>query len=317
MRVLIADDSTISRRLLEAALTKWDYEVVVASDGTEAWRELQKENAPRMAILDWMMPGLSGPEVCRLVRDLQQARYTYILLVSSRNHREDLIEGMEAGADDYITKPFDQNELKVRLGPGRRIVELQDDLEAAQAALREQATIDPLSRLWNRRTTLEILERELARCARGSNPLGVILADLDRFKTVNDTYGHLAGDSVLREAAKRMSASSRQYDTVGRYGGEEFLLVLPGCDEDTAAARAERLRVEIAESPFPIGDGRQLDLTCSFGTTALAAGTQCGPEQIISVADQALYEAKDLGRNRVVSHEPALEKPDTTPQTPA
>ncbi len=313
MRVLIADDSTISRRLLEAALRKWNYDVVVAADGAEAWRELQKEDAPRLAVLDWMMPGMSGPEVCRLLREREDERYTYILLVTSRSHREDLIEGMEAGADDYITKPFDQNELKVRLGPGRRIVELQDALLAAQAALREQATVDPLTRIWNRRTTLEILDRELARCERGASPLGLVLADLDRFKTVNDTHGHLAGDRVLHEAAQRMAASSRQYDAVGRYGGEEFLLILPGCDSVSAESQAQRLRLIISEMPFLIDGDQKLDITCSFGVTGVPARQRCSQEEIISVADTALYKAKKQGRNCVVRLDPDEEPAPSSP----
>jgi diguanylate cyclase (GGDEF)-like protein len=312
MRILIADDSTISRRLLEAALLKWDYDVIVASDGAEAWEELQKDDAPRLAILDWMMPGMSGPEVCRLIREREDERYTYILLVTSRSHREDLIEGMEAGADDYITKPFDQNELKVRLGPGRRIVELQDALLAAQAALREQATIDPLTRIWNRRTTLEILDRELARCARGANPLGLVLADLDRFKSVNDTYGHLAGDRVLHDAARRMASSSRQYDAIGRYGGEEFLFILPGCDDLAAECQAERLRLIIAEAPFEINNGKHLDITCSFGVTAIPPGQNLSQEEIIAIADSALYEAKKRGRNCVVMLDPKVQSQEAS-----
>ena len=201
MKALIADDSLISRRLLEAALRKWDYQVVMASDGEEAWEHLRQKDAPRIAILDWMMPGLSGPEVCKRVRALKTDRYTYILLVTSRSHREDLIEGMEAGADDYITKPFDQNELKVRLGPGRRIVELQDLLISAQDALREQATKDALTKLWNRRTILEIFDRELARAIRHGAPLTVAMADIDGFKGINDTYGHQLAIGFCRRRA--------------------------------------------------------------------------------------------------------------------
>ena len=300
MRVLIADDSMISRRLLEAALKKWDYEVIVASDGAEAWELLRGDDAPRMAILDWMMPGLSGPEVCRRVRALAQDQYTYILLVTSRSHKEDLIEGMEAGADDYLTKPFDQNELKVRLGPGRRIVELQHALIEAQQLLREQATVDPLTRVWNRRTILEILEREIARAGRSGGAVGVVLIDLDGFKAVNDQHGHLTGDAVLREAATRMKNSSRSYDSIGRYGGEEFLILLPGCDQATAAMQAERARQDLANHVIEV-DGKSFYVTASFGVTSMQAGEHEGVEALLRTADNALYRAKQNGRNCVVA----------------
>lgn len=206
MRVLIADDSIVSRHLLDATLRKWGYEVVVACDGVEAWNILQSPDAPKLVILDWVMPGLTGPEVCRLVR--QQAKsgensankdsYTYILLLTSKSLKEDLIEGMESGADDYITKPFDQHELKVRLRAGTRIIDLERELIFAREELREQATKDFLMRIWNRSSILDILQRELIRGSREKRALGVVLADLDHFKAINDTFGHFAGDAVLR-----------------------------------------------------------------------------------------------------------------------
>src|SRR5271167_1619453 len=250
MRILIADDSIVSRHLLDATLRKWGYEVVVACDGVEAWNYLQTEDAPKLAILDWVMPGLTGPEVCRRVREYAHDRersqdkdsYTYILLLTSKGLREDLIEGMEAGADDYITKPFDQHELKVRLRAGTRIIDLHRELVAAREALREQATKDFLTRIWNRSSILDILQRELSRAGREKSSVGIVLADLDQFKLVNDTYGHFAGDAVLREFARRMQAVTRPYDSVGRYGGEEFLIILPGCDSECTSNQAERMR---------------------------------------------------------------------------
>src|SRR5579883_3074258 len=238
MRVLIADDSIVSRHLLDATLRKWGYEVVVACDGVEAWEILQSPDAPKLVILDWVMPGLTGPEVCRRVRERAKSpetkseSYTYILLLTSKSLKEDLIEGMESGADDYVTKPFDQHELKARLRAGTRIIDLEQQLVTAREELREQATRDFLTRIWNRSSILDILQRELARGGREHRPVGVILADLDHFKAVNDTYGHFAGDAVLLEFARRVQASMRQYDSIGRYGGEEFLIVLPGCDEE-------------------------------------------------------------------------------------
>jgi two-component system cell cycle response regulator len=303
MRILIADDSVVSRHLLDATLRKWGYEVVVASDGLEAWNALKREDAPRIAILDWVMPGMTGPEVCKQLREhtkgSSEAAYTYLLLLSSKSQREDLIEGLESGADDYLTKPFDQHELKVRLRAGTRIIDLQRELLSAREELREQATKDFLTRLWNRSSILDILQRDLTRGARENRPVGVVLADLDRFKSVNDTYGHFAGDAVLRESSRRMSASIRSYDSIGRYGGEEFLIILPGCDDPCTANQGERMRAALASEPMLINEERQA-VTGSFGATSWRPGAPALAENLIRVADSALYMAKNQGRNRVV-----------------
>lgn len=298
-RVLVADDSAISRRLLEAVLGRWGYEVISVQDGTKAWEILQGDDAPRLAILDWMMPGLSGPDVCRMVRERGCPHYTYLILLTARNDKADLIAGMEAGADDYLVKPFDTNELKVRLGPGRRIIQLQQELLHVQELLREQATRDALTKLWNRHAIDEILVRELARSYRENIPLGVLMADLDCFKRVNDTYGHVAGDAVLQEVARRFLASSRAYDAVGRYGGEEFLLIMPGCDEQAALQTAERMREGIRQEPIELG-GVPVMVTASFGVMSLPRGQEELPATVVRLADQALYQAKQAGRDRCV-----------------
>ncbi len=302
MRILIADDSVVSRHLLDATLRRWGYEVVIACDGNEAWRILQAEDAPKIAILDWMMPGLTGPEVCSRVRANLKDKdlYTYILLLSSKSQREDLIEGMESGADDYLTKPFDQHELQVRLRPGLRIIQLQHELIAAREDLREQATKDFLTSVWNRSSILDILNRELQRGVREGRPVGLVIADLDHFKSVNDTYGHFAGDAVLREFVRRIAGSIRPYDAIGRYGGEEFLMVLPGCDAAATVRQAERMRAALANEPMFFNEESKL-ITCSFGATSWVQGMDPAEEALIRVADDALYRAKRQGRNRVVA----------------
>src|SRR5580658_3053888 len=298
VKILIADDSIVSRHLLEATLRKWGYEVMVACDGAEALDLLQRDDAPSLIILDWMMPGMTGVEVCRRIRQRDSEPYTYILLLTSKSQKEDLIEGMDAGADDYITKPFDQNELQVRLRAGTRLVDLQAQLLKAREDLREQAERDSLTRLWNRSWILKQLGRELARSEREARPLGVVIVDLDHFKHINDTHGHLAGDAVLREAARRMQNSIRQYDSIGRYGGEEFLILFPGCSEADTFAQADRLRKQLAQAEMSVNDS-SLRVTASFGVTTAMPGETWTEEALIRKADEALYVAKKSGRNRV------------------
>jgi two-component system cell cycle response regulator len=297
MQVLIADDSLLSRRLLEETLQGWGYQVRAVADGAEAWRVLSEENPPTLAIFDWMMPGFTGPELCQMIREKTREPYIYILLLTSRSERDDLVEGMDAGADDYVTKPFDRHELQVRLRAGRRIVDLQKELLATREALRVQATHDYLTQLWNRSAILEILDRELARSEREGTPVGLVIADLDSFKAINDTHGHPAGDTVLRQAASRMQACIRQYDSIGRYGGEEFVIVLPGTDEHAVRVQAERMRAAIREIPIVLPD-RSLTITSSFGCTVGHRG-EGAAEMLIRAADTALYQAKRGGRDRV------------------
>ena len=298
MQILVAEDNPVFRKMLRNLLSKWGYDVVLASNGQEAWHILQTSDAPPLAILDWMMPNLDGVDVCRRLRRARQQRYVYVLLLTAKTEQKDLVEGMEAGADDYLTKPFNAHELRVRLRAGRRILELQEQLLLAQEALREQATHDGLTGLWNRTSILEILQKEAARSERESTPLAVVMADLDSFKQINDTHGHLAGDSVLRETASRMRANIRPYDAIGRYGGEEFLFVLPGCDGSGGFNEAERLRQSIADERYSISTG-EINVTCSLGLSWANRPDAAGTKKLLRCADTALYQAKRRGRNRV------------------
>jgi len=295
MRVLAAEDNPVFQSMLRTMLTKWGYQAVIARDGLEAWDALRDEDPPRLAILDWMMPGLDGVEVCRRVRGTDREPYIYILLLTARTDAQDLIDGMEAGADDYLTKPFNAQELRVRLRAGCRILALQEQLLHTREALRDQATHDGLTKLLNRGAILEVLRTEIARAERERHPLSVLMLDLDRFKSINDVHGHLIGDMVLREAAQRMRAAGRRYDSVGRYGGEEFLVVLPGCGLDDARSQAERLRETIAGTPFA-SDSQPLRVTISVG---VSCAHDHDADILIREADEALYRAKSLGRNRV------------------
>ena len=295
MKILVADDRNVSRHLLSSMVKKWGYDVVSASDGAQAWEVLRQPDAPRLAVLDWMMPGLTGPQVCEMVRQKGGDAYVYILLLTGRTQREDVIEGMTAGADDYVVKPFDQQELKVRLRAGRRIVELQDELLSAREALLKQATHDALTGLKNRARIREILADQMKTAQQAGSPLGVIMLDLDKFKQVNDVHGHAAGDLVLIAASERVQNVLDESDAVGRYGGEEFLIVAPKAPEDLAAL-AERVRAAIAAEPVPSG-AALLTVTASLGYASYCPKVDA--ETLLRAADEALYRAKHQGRNRV------------------
>lgn len=299
MKILAAEDNPVFQSMLRSILTKWGYEVVTAADGNEALAALEAEDPPRLAILDWMMPGIDGVDICRRVRAIGREPYIYILLLTARTESEDLVEGIDSGADDYLTKPFKAPELRARLRAGQRILELQEQLMAAREALRQEATHDSLTGLLNRHAILGLLQIELERATREHRDLSVLMADIDHFKDVNDRYGHLAGDAVLRESAERMKSSIRRYDSLGRYGGEEFLVVLPGCSTDGAIAQAERLRMSMAAVAFDAGE-QTLPVTCSIGVACRTAGTPVDTDSLIRAADVGLYAAKENGRNRVV-----------------
>jgi diguanylate cyclase (GGDEF)-like protein len=297
MKILIADDNQMSRVLLRSSVERWGYEVVLAANGLEAWEILSQPDAPPMAILDWVMPDVTGPELCRRMRENYREPYTYILLLTSKNTKNDTVEGLDAGADDYIVKPFDDNELRMRLRAGQRIVDLQIKLMQAREELRERANKDLLTMLPNRPAISATLEREISRCHRDNRTCGIILLDIDHFKKINDTYGHFAGDAVLRETATRLRGNMREYDQVGRYGGEEFLVVLPNCDLDAAAKQAERMRVRLSAEPMQV-DGAELKVSASFGVT-VSDPSERSPDIFVRVADEALYRSKASGRNCV------------------
>jgi len=307
LKALIAEDNPGFRLALEKLLKKWGYDAVAAVNGKQALEVLSRDDPPRLAILDWMMPELDGVEVCRRVREQNREPYIYILLLTAKDTADELIEGMEAGADEYLRKPVNTQELRVRLRAGRRIIDLQEELVRARELLRKQASRDCLTEFFNRGAMFEVLIRELKRAERESVSLSLIMTDLDHFKQVNDKYGHAAGDAVLREAARRMAACVRPYDAPCRYGGEEFVIVMPGCEIDDAIARAEDIRRQVAASPIHVPEGL-VQLTCSVGVTATSGPAGFNSSALLHEADEALYIAKNKGRNRVeiFAAQPAL-----------
>jgi diguanylate cyclase (GGDEF)-like protein len=308
VKILVADDDPVSRLMLSRLLGKQDCEVVVATNGVDAWQILQQGgDAPKLAILDWMMPGLDGLEVCRRIRS-QNGSYTYALLLTSRHEKRDILSGLAAGADDYLTKPVDPAELKARLDVGHRILDLQDRLLRAYEARNFEATHDQLTGLWNRPAILQQFHTEWERSRREGTDVAVLLADVDHFKLVNDTHGHLAGDAVLRQDAVRMKVALRPYDAIGRYGGEEFLLIVPNCDASQALTVAERMRSSVSHGAIDVPGGSEaVSVSISIGAAAVCAESAGTEDAALQAADSALYRAKQCGRNRteVISCIPA------------
>jgi len=295
MKILVAEDEAVSLRMIARLLERAGYEVIAVCDGRKAVEQLCKPDGPRIALIDWMMPELDGPGVCREVRE-QNERYIHILVLTSRQSKQDVVEALEAGANDYLVKPFDSEELKARIKVGLRILQLEDDLVQAREDMRFKATHDALTSLLSRGAILDMLMRELARTRRENSCTSVLMIDLDHFKSVNDRYGHLVGDEVLREVSRRMLDRVRPYDFVGRYGGEEFLVVLNNCAAINALSRAEDLRTTIAESPIETASG-PVPITASIGVFSIDEFSSLVVEAVLRQADSALYAAKAAGRN--------------------
>ena len=296
-RVLIAEDDPVSCHLLKSFLLRWDYDVVVENNGTAAARILESDEAPRLAVLDWMMPGMEGVEICRRIRERKSRPYTYVLLLTARSDKHELLRALELGVDDYLTKPFDSEELHARLVVGERILALQDDLILAREELRFRATHDVLTGVANRGAVMDALQNEMARQVRELRSFGVILVDLDHFKNVNDTHGHLCGDEVLQVVTRRMKECIRPYDVLGRYGGEEFLIVASAADKNGTLTLAERVRSAIEATPILTQAG-EVRVTASLGAAVSTPALNGDVQKLLRLADRALYAAKDKGRNR-------------------
>jgi two-component system cell cycle response regulator len=305
MKILIADQDAPAGQSLESLLTQWGYQVVVAVEGREALKILHQADAPKLAILGGRLAGLDGFEVCREVRKLNDLDYTYLMVLLGSADGETARGAVEAGADDCLLRPLKEDELRVRLRAARRILGLRHQLSDAQAALNYQVSHDPLTGLMNRAAILDVLRRELARVRREKSPVGVIKVELDDFKMINQKHGSVAGDTALRATARKLRATIRPYDAIGRFGVEEFLIVSPGSDIREALAQAERLRVAVVSETVEIGEwGRhipegqgRLNVTVCLGVAASSHAPDAEP--LVRAAEAALRRARAGGPNRV------------------
>lgn len=297
--ILIAEDDPLARRMLEKRLRDWGYSVFKAEDGKRAF-EILRQPEVRIAILDWMMPGMEGPEVCSRLRSIKKPKYTYVILLTARDTSFDIIQGLEAGADDYMVKPINFLELKARLQTAHRILELEDNLIKTQKKLLRLATVDSLTGAWNRRTIFSFIVEELERFRREKRPLGLLMIDLDNFKMINDTYGHQAGDTVLKNIVRLLKRNLRPYDKVGRYGGDELLVILPNSNIYDTGLIASRLLEHIRNHKINFRHKATVSATLSVGGTSTDSLTQPTLDKLIRTADRALYLAKKLGRDRVI-----------------
>jgi two-component system, cell cycle response regulator len=298
--ILLVEDSAIDRRQVGRYLKEWDLDFVAIEDGDEAWKHLQSADPPSLVLLDWVLPGLDGIELCRKIRTLAgNGHYIYTIMLTAKDKKRHLLTAMDAGADDYVAKPVDPAELKARILVGKRIIELQQSLRFA-------ATHDFLTKLLNRAEILASLKRELSRSERDGKPVAILMVDVDHFKSLNDSHGHGAGDAVLKEVAERLKSELRAYDLVGRYGGEEFLIVLPNCNLVAATKRADEIRRLVCKTPA-VTPYATVPVTVSIGVTACDWTPNLTLEEVLQQADEALYRAKERGRNCVEASAAALQ----------
>lgn len=309
MKILIADDDLISRRLLKKTLEDWGHEVLAVENGREAWDNLQKSDA-KFVIIDRMMPLIDGITLCRKIRLSKVSGYIYIILLTSMGRKEDIIEGLKAGADDYIIKPFDRDELNVRVRTGVRILNLEKELiekneklEILNINLEKLVRLDPLMEIGNRRNFYESIEKIHLRASRYKDCYGIIMCDIDNFKFYNDTYGHLSGDSVLKMVADSIKHTLRKSDDIFRYGGEEIVILLPEQNRENTVLTAERIRKDIEGLNIVLKSDTKGILTISCGVMVFnKENIETKWETILDFADKALYKAKSNGRNQVFAY---------------
>lgn len=294
MDVLLVDDDPITRLAVCAALEEWGFMPVVAEDGHQALKHLAEKHPPHLLIIDWSMPGMTGPELCTTIRQRSDGQFFYILMLTGKEGSEAIVEAMEAGADDFVSKPFDHRVLKVRIAAGSRIVRLEQTLN-------QLASRDALTQCWNRRMIDELLQNSILESRRKNSNLSLMVLDIDHFKKINDSYGHSIGDIALKHLVSVLNNNLREYDQVGRYGGEEFVVVLPNTGIEEAWGIAERVRSAVQFQPAFINRDLSIPLTISIGLAQCHHDEKEDPHHLFQRADEALYNAKAAGRNRIIT----------------
>jgi diguanylate cyclase (GGDEF)-like protein len=302
MKILIVEDELIFRRMVKKYLLEAGYDIVEAEDGQSAWELFQREPF-HLVITDWMMPNLTGPELVEKIRTSGKKNYTYIIMLTAMDDKDNVVVGLESGADEYLTKSFNSRELIARVASGMRILKLEEQLMQAHQQMEILAMRDGLTSLLNRRAIEEYAEAEFSLTIRKERVMSIIMLDIDYFKSVNDRFGHKFGDHALQQAAKILKDGLRSYDRVGRWGGEEFILIMPDTQLKDAATVAERVRARTAEMKISLENGETFSVHISLGV-ASTAGQFSSLTKLIDAADQALYQAKQTGRNRVYTFEP-------------
>ena len=297
MKVLIAEDDMTSRIILDSILKKWGFTVILTCNGKQAWDVMQSKDAPMLAILDWQMPEMNGIEVCQRIRKMESSDPPYLIVLTSKDEKKDIVKALEAGANDFISKPYDNEELQARINVGKRMITLQSELGDAYEALKHEAMHDHLTHIYNRRAIMELLEKEIAREKREKIGLCVGMCDIDHFKKVNDTYGHQIGDEVLISFTRFVTDKLRLNDHVGRIGGEEFLIVANGSKELEQKIMFERICDHVRNSELASEKG-DISITVSIGV-ARYTGVE-NADGLLAAADKALYHAKKIGRDRIV-----------------
>lgn len=299
LKILIVEDEPTARDSLRILLEKSRYDVIATSDRIEALEYLNRDDEPaQLIVANWMMPGTDGIELCKSIREDQTLPYCFIILLSIRTNSEDIVRGLDAGADDYLMKPYNPDVLRSRILAGTRILRLQRELESANQRLRIMASTDGLTSLLNRNAIMGVLNDEVARAQRDGTTMAVVMSDIDHFKKVNDVHGHITGDHVLTEYSGRITAGLRTYDSVGRYGGEEFLIIMPNIPAEGAKDVVERLRYNVESTQFH-ADSQKLTITSSFGIAWGHPKDFGNQNDFIRTADNMMYQAKNQGRNCV------------------